>query len=221
MQVISLSAHMPRSGKDFVFEAIKPLLEAEGYTVHRFAFGDALKDATAFAVAEDRRAKLIRHWFDENKDQAFISLSIDSIKDSDYKEFLRDKGLNPYEPRTPRFHLWNYGTFYVRDYLGHQTAWVDIIKDQIKSVAGDKVVVFVTDTRQINEIAMLKEEFGATTVRIHPTSFPEDHVSQADIMAFRMNPVENALLHYKFNMEVLNVFNDPEAAALHIKLAIL
>lgn len=150
--IIALTSERGRSGKDTLVE----LLQNEGYKVFRVAFGDVLKRkcAEVLCLSEQARIVMESHCHTDLKDARFEELAITEIPESEYQDWLLLQGYDPFELRTPRWHLQKYGTEYRRNYKANPDVWLLAGLNEIKKAPKDALVV-VTDMRQANEYAAL------------------------------------------------------------------
>lgn len=151
--IIALTSERGRSGKDTLCE----LLAIEGHKVFRVAFGDVLKRECSkmLALEEHHRIVTESHMHTDLKDAQFDELAINQIPESEYRDWLTDSGfLDVTIPRTPRWHLQQYGTGFRRNYKANPDVWLlEGLKEIKKAPKGSLVVV--TDMRQANEYAAL------------------------------------------------------------------
>ncbi|ALO79976.1 hypothetical protein AU161_gp16 [Pseudomonas phage PPPL-1] len=163
--VIALTSERGRSGKDTLCE----LLVEYGFEVYRVAFGDVLKHQCSLVLTDCREAQIVMesHCHTDLKDARFEELAINEIPDTEYRDWL--VSLYPtyedhHEPRSPRWHLQQYGTGYRRNHLGEPDVW---LKEGLKLIEKAPVesLVVVTDMRQANEYNALAER-GAHLVRL-------------------------------------------------------
>lgn len=152
--IIALTSERGRSGKDTLCE----LLIHEGYKVFRVAFGDILKRECSKVLALDSCARIVMesHCHTDLKDAQFEELAINQIPESEYRDWLI-AGLAFHDieiPRTPRWHLQQYGTGFRRNYKANPDVWLLEGLKEIKKAPKDALVV-VTDMRQANEYAAL------------------------------------------------------------------
>lgn len=165
MVVIALTSKRGRSGKDTLVE----LLKERGHEVYRVAFGDVLKRQCSAVVTDEECARIVMesHFHSDMKDAAFEELSIDALPDSPYKDWLLEAPLlfDVTLPRTPRWHLQQYGTGYRRVHQNNPDVWLhEGLIEITKAPEGSLVVV--TDMRQENEYQALSR-MGAHLVRLH------------------------------------------------------
>lgn len=163
--IIALTSRRGRSGKDTLVEKLR---EA-GYEVYRVAFGDVLKHQCSVVLTSDRSAQIVMesHCHTDLKDALFEELSINNLPDSEYKDWLQ--GVEGDEsvfdrPRSPRWHLQQYGTGFRRNYKGEPDVWLNEGLKQIAKAPEDSITV-VTDMRQANEYEALNG-LGAHLVRL-------------------------------------------------------
>lgn len=160
--IIALTSKRGRSGKDTLVE----LLQAEGHLVWRVAFGDVLKHQCSLVVCDDRSAQIVMesHFHTDLKDAPFDELSINNIPDSEYSDWLRTEFWDDTSPRSPRWHLQQYGTGFRRNFKGDPNCW---LREGLKVIdrAPEGHLVVVTDMRQANEYEQLNR-LGAHLVRL-------------------------------------------------------
>ena len=151
--IIALTSERGRSGKDTLCE----LLQVEGYKVFRVAFGDVLKKACSRVLVLDEHARIVMesHCHTDLKDAKFEELAIANLPESEYQDWLLDADIHDASiPRTPRWHLQQYGTGFRRNYKANPDVWLLEGLKEIKKAPKDALVV-VTDMRQANEYAAL------------------------------------------------------------------
>lgn len=152
--IIALTSERGRSGKDTLCE----LLQLEGFKVHRVAFGDVLKRQCSHMLALDECARIVMesHCHTDLKDAQFEELAIRQIPESEYRDWLiADPSRHGVDiPRSPRWHLQQYGTGFRRNYKAEPDVWLLEGLKEIKKAPKDALVV-VTDMRQANEYAAL------------------------------------------------------------------
>lgn len=192
--VIALVSERGRSGKDTLVE----LLKEEGFEVYRVAFGDVLKHQCSLVLTDSRESQVVMesHMHTDLKDAVFDELAISQIPESDYKFWLWHDGLtfnDLNKPRSPRWHLQQYGTGYRRNHMGEPDVW---LKEGLKEIekAPDDALVVVTDMRQANEYHALNER-GAHLVRIKRDWFIDavdkapPHATDTELNGFQMDAV--------------------------------
>lgn len=151
MTIIALTSERGRSGKDTLVE----LLREAGHEVYRVAFGDILKHQCAQVLTSDRYARTVMesHCHTDLKDAAFDELMIKELPESDYRDWLcsrQDMRGEWDTPRSPRWHLQQYGTGFRRNAEGDPDVWLrEGLKEIDKAPEGSLIVV--TDMRQANE----------------------------------------------------------------------
>lgn len=162
--IIALTSKRGRSGKDTLVE----LLREEGFKIHRVAFGDVLKNRCAEVLAHDEcaRYRWNCHMHTNLKDAIFEELAINEIPDSEYKDWLVEPRTyeEHHEPRSPRWHLQQYGTGFRRNHKAEPNVWLKEGLKEIAKAPKDALVV-VTDMRQENEYEALIG-LGAHLVRL-------------------------------------------------------
>lgn len=181
--IIALTSERGRSGKDTLVE----LLREEGFEVYRVAFGDVLKHACSIVLTDSREAQIVMesHMHTDLKDAKFDELSIENLPESDYKDWLWDvqgeaEDLDVCAPRSPRWHLQQYGTGFRRNYKGQPDVWLNEGLKLIEKAPEDSLVV-VTDMRQANEYEALNG-LGAHLVRL-TRGWPIEAVDSAPLHA--------------------------------------
>lgn len=148
--IIALTSERGRSGKDTLCE----LLILEGFNVYRVAFGDVLKKQCSRTLVRDECQRIVMesHMHTDLKDAQFEELAIDQIPESEYRDWLMADPAIFYTdiPRSPRWHLQQYGTGFRRNYKKNPDVWLlEGLKVIKKAPKGSLVVV--TDMRQANE----------------------------------------------------------------------
>jgi len=188
--IIALTSRRGRSGKDTLVEKLRE----EGFEVYRVAFGDVLKHQCSIVLTSDRHAQIVMesHCHTDLKDAAFEELSILSLPQTDYRDWLcsRQDMRGQWEiPRSPRWHLQQYGTGFRRNAMGEPDVWLNEgLKEIAKAPEGSLVVV--TDMRQANEYEALNG-LGAHLVRLS-RNWTIDAVDSAPLHAtdIEMEPFE-------------------------------
>ena len=165
MTIIALTSERGRSGKDTLVE----LLREEGFEVYRVAFGDVLKHQCSLVLTDCREAQIVMesHCHTDLKDAKFEELSINELPESEYRDWLVEQYRtyeDHHEPRSPRWHLQQYGTGFRRNYKGDPDVWLNEGLKLIQK-APEGALVVVTDMRQANEYAAL-DGLGAHLVRL-------------------------------------------------------
>jgi hypothetical protein len=209
--ILALNSIRGKSGKDTLIEHI----EASGLKVHRVAFADVLKEECSQVLAggPGRAASLVCKWMHSaSKDIPFGGLSIQHLPKSSYGFWLMAQGNCVEGPRSPRWHLQQYGTEYIREHLGKPNYWLDQgILDVLNGCADPSVdVVVVTDCRLPNEHALLTE-LGAKTIRI----IRNWHIPEVDTVPYHQSDI--ALMAHPFDALVVNEWGKPEAMFGQIK----
>lgn len=211
MQVISLSALCPQSGKDTLADFIKTI---EGIDVRCIAFGDALRaeivsyfnTTGATFHPSDVKQMLLR----PAKDVEHEAFSINKLRIGSYRDFMKAYvKWNPEEitkPRSLRYHLQRYGNDFTKDHMKYKSRWVDEVRLKLDDWRSRGLVdlVVVTDTRAPEEFEMLKKEFDATTFLIRREGFP---VSEHEMKRVP-HPIEEYAKNFKYDWELTNVYGD-------------
>lgn len=151
--IIALTSERGRSGKDTLVE----LLRESGYQVVRVAFGDVLKHQCAHSLGHDECAQIVMesHCHTDLKDALFEELAIENLPETAYRDWLFFEQEHDVKiPRSPRWHLQQYGTGYRRNHLNDKDVWLREGLKVVDSAPKDALVV-VTDMRQANEYAAL------------------------------------------------------------------
>lgn len=160
-KLVGLAASGPGAGKDTMFLNLK----ASGLPVENIKFATKLEQEV-FAQFQGMNPKDL-DWIRNDaraKDQPFHFLSINSVcgPKPEYKTWLACmhsfEGLD--EPRSMRWHLIEYGTNYVRKYLGRDSYWLDagMAAAQLTHTRGSLPVI--TDVRFPNEAKAIKDAGG-------------------------------------------------------------
>lgn len=211
-QIIGLTSTRGASGKDTLLEH----LEHAGYKVTRVAFGDILKEQCAEAISSETftSEELLQMFHSNQKDVPTCSLSASEIPRGEYRDWLVNTVEDTvdmhgwYAPRSPRWHLQQWGTGFMRDYKKDPDVWLNLGLKAIKEAPAGSIVC-VTDLRQTNEYVGLSkyaEETGQRfcPVRLHRMWFKAGiddqpyHATDVDLIGFFMSAV------------VLNEFGKPE-----------
>lgn len=204
--IISLSADLPQAGKDTLYKGVAAAFK--GRSVHRLAFGDALKDALVSEMypRSITQQKNLRSDLETHKD--IDSIEISELTISHFKWWLCEQGLDVYAKRSPRWYLWQFGTNYMRKHLKNDTRWLNIVLEQIRLIikSNPSAIIFITDTRFPIEHKALTD-IGAKTVMIHPQGFPSDWYDPATLEAFLASPIETALRNHKFDLHLINKYD--------------
>lgn len=162
--IIALTSERGRSGKDTLIEKLR---EA-GYKVYRVAFGDVLKRQCSEVLTDFESARIVMesHMHTDLKDAQFEELAIGELPPSEYCEWLFDDPaiFDLETPRSPRWHLQQYGTGFRRNFKEDPDVWLNEGLKEIAKAPADALVV-VSDMRQANEYAALNER-GAHLVRL-------------------------------------------------------
>lgn len=160
IELLGLAAGAPGSGKDTMFK----LLEAHGFDVVNVKFADALTDEThdqftGFAYSEFLE---VRHSA-RMKDHPFAFFAIDKLMKGPYKDFLVTSGFDPFEKRSARWHLIQYGTEFVRKHQGQDDYWLRKGFKKAQEVYSSGKVPVITDVRFPNELERL-HKIGGTSI---------------------------------------------------------
>ena len=141
-------------------------------------------------------------------------LAIKELPSSQYTRFLMMNRKDPVahryygQPRTPRWHLQQYGTNFRRDHLKNPDVWLDAGMKVIENTEAE--IIVVSDLRQRNEYSALVLE-GASMVRLHRMwNIPgvDDapyHVTDLDLIGHQMDAV------------VLNEWGNPQGMIKQLK----
>lgn len=163
-RLVGFAASGPGAGKDTTFNALK----AMGYPVVNVKFASKLEQEVyaQFQWMHPKDLEWIRN-DPQAKDQPFHFLSVSAIEPSSYnrgyKTWLREKllfeGLD--DPRSMRWHLIEYGTNYVRKYLGKDSYWLDAgLAEATELTHTTGSTSIITDVRFPNEAKRIKDAGG-------------------------------------------------------------
>ena len=158
--LLGLAAGAPGSGKDTLFNQ----LGAAGYDVVNVKFADALTMETheqfqGYGYMEFLECRSLQNL----KDHPFQFFSINNLRKGEYRAFLIEGGHDPYEKRSARWHLIQYGTEFIRKHMGRDDYWLNQgLQAAHEAMNRGKVPVF-TDVRFPNELKRL-HNMGATSV---------------------------------------------------------
>ena len=209
--ILALNSIRGKSGKDTLIEHI----EATGLKVHRVAFADNLKRECAEVLAGGRShaTSIALKWMHSaDKDVEMPGLAIKLLPGGPYVDWLNKRQNNPFTPRTPRWHLQQYGTEYIREHLGKSDYWLSKgMLDVLNGHADPSVdVVVVTDMRLPNEYGLLSD-IGASRIRI----VRNWHIPEVDTVPYHQSDI--ALMAHRFDALVVNEWGKPEAMLNQIK----
>lgn len=174
VQIISLSAPRPQSGKDTLADQIVQHFGAD--RVATIAFGDYLRDCVSHLFGAESALEVKALLSDSRKDVVTPLCLGTNIVHSDYREFLLSKGVNLNLYQTPRFHMQMFGNDYMKGHLGLTDFWVDVVERRIAFLKKTKPhlkYIIVTDTRSPNEFDRLDEQ-GAMFYMVKRSGFPKD-----------------------------------------------
>lgn len=207
--IISLSSTLPRSGKDHTAAQLATLItERFDFKVQLISFAEPLKEAMAahFPYAFDNALA-------RNKDALELSLSAKNCIPSAYKDWL----YSTYEgdhllARSARWHLQQFGTKYVREFLERPNHWLEAA---LAKMTDARTVYIITDTRFPNEFNFAKSL--GYTFNIVPVGFPSNHPVNDQFANFKeQKDTEGLLVDADFDADIDNVWGDPMAAAQSI-----
>lgn len=214
--ILALNSIRGKSGKDTLIEHI----EAKGLKVHRVAFADTLKKecsqvlTTGWGQGAAREVERLMNMAAKDREQS--QLSIADIPMSPYAAWLSQVAFpadeDYYKPRSLRWHLQQYGTEYIREYLGKPNYWLDkgILEVLNGTIDPSVDAVVVTDLRLPNEYRALAQ-MGVGLIRIVRTW----HVPEVDNVPFHISDI--ALLAEPFHALVVNEWGKPGAMFDQIK----
>lgn len=157
-KLVGFAASGPGAGKDTTFLNLR---EA-GLPVENIKFATKLEQEVyrQFQGMNPEDLAWIRN-DPTAKDQPFHFLSIDNTKEgSGYHCWLLGRTLDMDDPRSMRWHLIQYGTNYVRKYLGKDSYWLDegMAAAQLTHTRGSLPII--TDVRFPNEAKAIKDAGG-------------------------------------------------------------
>lgn len=219
--VLCLNSIRGKSGKDTLIG----LLKSCGHSVFRVAFADILKKQCALVLAYTvcEAETYERDMHSAKKDAAQGNLSIWSLPDSPYKNFMVDLAryspASLEEPRSLRWHLQKYGTEYCREFLKAPDVWCEQgIREVNKGLASDDYdIVVVTDMRLPNEyegltgLDLYLKAGKPKTIRIIRDWF----VPGVDDQAYHISDI--ALMAHPFDALVVNRLGEPWAMLDQLK----
>ena len=212
--VLALNSIRGQSGKHTLIEQ----LELSGLHVFRVAFADVLKEeCSQVLVGGPGRAAvtLERAMHSSSKDIPVAELCAVNIAKSSYRAWLLDRV--PFNelmtPRSPRLHLQQYGTEYIREHLGKKSYWLDQGCEHIAFALSNRSnadVVVVTDMRLPNEYDRMFS-MDARMVRIVRNWFNPN----VDTQSYHQSDI--SLMAHRFDALVVNEWGKPEAMYDQIK----
>lgn len=205
-KLLALNSIRGKSGKDTLIG----LLESEGRTVGRVAFGDVLKERCSQVLAGGPSCEATTYekgMHTSVKDSPSPALSIHLIAASSYKYWLLATQIEDKAdldaPRSLRWHLQKFGTEYSREFMGQPDIWLDEGFKVLQARREEKPdFIVVTDLRQVNEYDQLTLN-GFATVRIVRDWF----IPQVDDQPYHITDI--ALMAHKFDALVVNELGDP------------
>lgn len=157
-KLVGFAASGPGAGKDTTFNALK----AMGYPVVNVKFASKLEQEVYYHFLHLQAADLA--WLrnhPEAKDRPFYFLSVSELKPSGYRDWLYSNGVDSGAPRSMRWHLIEYGTNYVRKYLGKDSYWLDAgLAEAAKLTHTRGSTAIITDVRFPNEAKAIKDAGG-------------------------------------------------------------
>lgn len=162
MRVIGLNSQRGKSGKDTLYD----LIAADSVATKRFAFGDELKEKCSVAISytELMQKEMLIAMHDQSlKDEPMLILRGSNIAESEYKTWLLVNGFDMTAPRSPHFHLQQYGNGYVRDFLNDENRWLNSVRSKLEYYPD--VTIVITDVRQPNEVEWVRS-IGGVVVRV-------------------------------------------------------
>lgn len=205
--VIGLHSSVGKSGKDTLCE----MLNAE-----RFAFGDALKVETARALTDNQEeyALILSAFHNQKlKDVPDSSLAIKRIPQGFWSSYLYSQwnpSLDPSAPRSPRWHIQQYGTMRRNQDVDY---WVKVVADQIEDFNKETEsfrteFIIVTDVRMPNELQMVRNLGGQVFSVKRTWHDPLDDVPK--------HSSDTALDGYDIPV-INNIFGNPEGMLEQLK----
>lgn len=206
VQIISLSAPRPQSGKDTLAAQIVKHFGA--YRVATIAFGDYLRDCVSHLFGIEDSLEIYTRLSDSRKDEVTPLCLGTSIVHSDYREFLLSKGVNLNLYQTPRFHMQMFGNDYIKGHLGLTDFWVDVVDRRIaflKRCKPSLKYIIMTDTRSPNEFDWLLDQ-GALFYMVKRAGFPKDLHDNAE----GRHPVETHADGWSYDHVLWNRFGDKD-----------
>lgn len=205
-KIIALCSRKPQSGKDTVAEQLKFELKCAGNKVMTIAFADALRHNVASLFGSDKYLMIMERLTCSAKDIAIPELAIDNLKHGDYKKFLSNT-MKLVEPRSPRFHMQQFGDNYIKGHLGLEDHWVNIVHREVTGFKGSRFdYVIITDARSEVEFNWI-DRLDGRVIQIEQVCFPETRA-----VSEHNHPVE--LFDYSDYVwaTVRNVWGRPETA---------
>lgn len=198
MKIVALFSEHKRIGKTTLAKGLVEDLTQTNLKALRLSFADAMKIQCAEALFYNPSD---RNWLREVdqsdiKDRAVPMLKINAVFDVHYKSWLLSQDLDGEEPRSWRWHLIKFGTGYKREFLKHETIWIEqMVSRIVKAHAEGYEYIIVDDLRTKGEAQALCL-FANTTVweivsetlgEPDSSSYAGDIVSNCDT-SILMNP---------------------------------
>lgn len=188
MKIVALFSQYKRIGKTTLANDLVENLNATVFKAKRLSFADAMKIQCAEALYYSPSD---RNWLREVdqsdiKDRPVPMLKINAVFDVHYKSWLLAQDLDGEEPRSWRWHLIKFGTGYKREFLKHDTIWIEqLIARIIQAHAEGYDHIIVDDLRTGSEARALSlfagtdiwEIVSETLGEPDASSFPADIVN--------------------------------------------
>ena len=207
VQIVSLSAPRPRSGKDTLANQLIAHFGAD--KVATIAFGDYLRECVSHLFGHGYAIQMMECLHDNRKDIPTPMCTGTSLVHTDYREWMVQNGHNLLLNRSPRWHMQHFGNNYVKDHMGLHHFWIDVVDrriEQLKRTNPNLELIIVTDTRSPNEFDWLGEVMEAKFIMVKRTGFPKD--SHDDVT--ERHAVETFADNWKYDMTVWNHYGFAE-----------
>lgn len=205
VQLISLSAPRPQSGKDTLAGQLVTFLGKD--RVATIAFGDYLRDCVSHLFGIESSVVLRELLDTSDKDKVTELSAGTNIVHADYREFLVNMGVNLHEYKSPRWHMQHFGNDYIKGHLGLENFWVDVVDrriEQLKRAKPNLKFIVVTDTRSPNEFEWLGNQ-GAMFYMVKRKGFKPDQHDRAE----GRHPVEMHAYSWTYDHVLWNQFGEP------------
>lgn len=197
------------SGKDTLGEAMLSTAEQNGFSVHRRAYSDALKEEAADFLTRHSPFEIVQfiRQFAKDKDQGTRIINQLLSYKNGLRTSLRDYRGIPFpliveamndRDRKEQYREWMifWGTEYRRKNFGWDY-WLGRVESYIveKRATSNNLLFYIPDVRFLNEVQFTQENLGGYMIRIE----------RPDLVSSITHQSETELDGYKFfNMTVLN-----------------
>lgn len=211
MNVITLTAASPRSGKDTLAMQV---IERSDKRVFTIAFGDALRVETA-KLFHIPRAKFIEWSMKERvKDEKMSLFCPLRVNNKEYFDMLIAKGFGTNDPMSIRQHLQLFGNDFTKGVKGNTCRWVDEVEYRlVEAKSHGAELAIVTDCRFPEEADMLRSFFDSLFVKVTRSGDWPSHMK----VETNGHVAETLIDKLPCDLVVENRFGDPDGMFDQIK----